>query len=352
MLDKRAFRAVLAQQRALSDRGGCSFSLVLFTLTSGRWSDSEGTAMIRAMRCRLRLTDYVGWFDKRHVGVILPLTDSEGARSFAEDAVSHLARPPGARYRAYVYPSDWSESFNSPEKFEGRTRPQPSAARDDAAVRPPSRTALSGASELEPLLPRAIPFWKHAMDVGFASALLVLTSPLFLILALYIELVSKGPVLFSQLRLGRGGKLFRILKFRTMRVGSRAEEHARHLSRLINSDQAMSKLDKRDARIIPGGRIIRRLCLDELPQLVNVLLRQMSLVGPRPCMPYEAVEYSHWHRERCDVLPGMTGLWQVSGKNLLAFEKMIRLDIAYARGQSLLVDLAILVRTPRAVLVG
>jgi lipopolysaccharide/colanic/teichoic acid biosynthesis glycosyltransferase len=131
-----------------------------------------------------------------------------------------------------------------------------------------------------------------------------------------------------------------------MHVNNDTSSHQAYLKKLINSDDPMEKLDNgRDPRIIPGGRIIRKACLDEFPQLINVLRGDMSLVGPRPCLPYEAEEFLRWHSHRFDVLPGLTGLWQVSGKNRLTFTQMIRLDISYCQNMSFWLDLKILLRT-------
>jgi lipopolysaccharide/colanic/teichoic acid biosynthesis glycosyltransferase len=131
-----------------------------------------------------------------------------------------------------------------------------------------------------------------------------------------------------------------------MRADNDSGCHEAHLKELIRSDRPMEKLDTgRDPRIIPGGRVLRKMCIDELPQLVNVLRGEMSLVGPRPCLPYEAEDYLRWHSHRFDVLPGLTGLWQVSGKNRLSFKQMIRLDIAYCQRMSPWLDLTIMLRT-------
>jgi lipopolysaccharide/colanic/teichoic acid biosynthesis glycosyltransferase len=157
-------------------------------------------------------------------------------------------------------------------------------------------------------------------------------------------------VLFRQTRIGYKGRPFTFLKFRTMHPDNDASSHRDHLKSLIRSDAPMLKLDSTDdPRIIPGARILRRACLDELPQLFNVLKGEMSLVGPRPCLPYEVEEYRRWHTHRFDVLPGLTGLWQVSGKNRLSFQQMIRLDIAYALSLNLLQDLKILLLTGPAI---
>jgi lipopolysaccharide/colanic/teichoic acid biosynthesis glycosyltransferase len=193
---------------------------------------------------------------------------------------------------------------------------------------------------------RRIPVWKRAMDLIGAVVALTLCAPVMLLVAAYIRIVSPGPVFFRQERVGYRGKLFTFLKFRTMKPGNDVSTHREHLRELIRNDTPMWKLDTvNDPRIIPGGNILRKLSLDELPQFINVLRGEMSLVGPRPCIPYEAEEYLRWHTRRFDVYPGLSGLWQVSGKNRLSFKEMIRLDIAYANNMSLLLDLAIILRT-------
>jgi lipopolysaccharide/colanic/teichoic acid biosynthesis glycosyltransferase len=188
------------------------------------------------------------------------------------------------------------------------------------------------------------------LDIAGSLLGLILSSPLFLMLTIYIKVVSPGPVFFKQKRVGYRASPFTFLKFRTMCANNDPSCHQAHLKELINTDQPMEKLDNgRDPRIIPGGRILRKACIDEFPQLVNVLKGEMSLVGPRPCLPYEAEEYLRWHSHRFDVLPGLTGLWQVSGKNKLTFKQMIRLDISYCQKLSLWLDLKILLLTLPAI---
>jgi lipopolysaccharide/colanic/teichoic acid biosynthesis glycosyltransferase len=204
---------------------------------------------------------------------------------------------------------------------------------------------------IEFLFVERVPTWKRVLDICGASVLLLLTAPLFLLLSLYIKIVSPGPVFFKQTRIGYKGLPFEFWKFRTMKRDNNQAFHGNHAHNFITSgDVPMEKLDAVDPRIIVGGRIIRKSCMDELPQLWNVLKGDMSLVGPRPCIPYEAKEYLRWHTHRFDVLPGLSGLWQVSGKNKLTFKQMVRLDIAYCYNVSLLNDLIILLLTPFAIL--
>jgi lipopolysaccharide/colanic/teichoic acid biosynthesis glycosyltransferase len=175
---------------------------------------------------------------------------------------------------------------------------------------------------------------------------MVLLSPLFAAMIVYIKCVSPGQAFFRQKRVGFQGQLFTFFKFRTMHENNDHTVHRDYVKELIRARIPMEKLDcGSDRRIIPGGKIFREACMDELPQLFNVLRGDMSLVGPRPCIPYEAAEYLRWHTRRFDILPGLTGLWQVSGKNRLSFEEMIRLDISYSERLSPGLDLKILLRT-------
>ncbi len=192
----------------------------------------------------------------------------------------------------------------------------------------------------------ALPFWKRTLDLVCLALSLPVTLPLVLCIAAYIKLTSRGPVIFRQERVGYRGRRFTCFKFRTMRVNTEVASHQRHLNQLIHSDAPMTKLDaKGDPRLIPGGALLRATGLDELPQLINVFQADMSLVGPRPCVPYEYEEFSDWDKQRFEAVPGLTGLWQVNGKNRTTFRQMIALDIQYARTKSLWLDLTIMFKT-------
>jgi lipopolysaccharide/colanic/teichoic acid biosynthesis glycosyltransferase len=192
----------------------------------------------------------------------------------------------------------------------------------------------------------------RALDLVLAVLLLIVFAPLMVLVAALVKLNSRGPVLFRQNRLGRGMSSFRVIKFRTMRTGVSSDIHQRYIAGLTNGGAApgggeLRKLTN-DPRVTSVGRVLRRLSIDELPQLFNVLAGQMSLVGPRPALAYELEYYSPDHFERFTVRPGLTGLWQVSGRSRLGFREMLDLDAEYARTATLLGDLRILVRTPRA----
>jgi exopolysaccharide biosynthesis polyprenyl glycosylphosphotransferase len=201
---------------------------------------------------------------------------------------------------------------------------------------------------------------KRASDILIAALALVLLSPLWLLVALLIKLDSRGPVLYKQERVGMDGRVFLFLKFRTMRAGADDREHREYQRRYIEGRPDTNMGDHArpvyklhgDPRVTRTGRWLRRASLDELPQLLNVLRGDMSVVGPRPPIPYEVEAYELWHRKRLDMKPGMTGLWQVSGRNRLSFEEMVRLDLFYIENWSLWLDLKIMLRTLPVVLRG
>jgi lipopolysaccharide/colanic/teichoic acid biosynthesis glycosyltransferase len=199
---------------------------------------------------------------------------------------------------------------------------------------------------------------KRTVDLVCASGLLLLFGPLMALIAIAIKLYSPGPVFYRQPRVGKHGVTFMMLKFRSMHVGNHSEFHRKHVERLIRENVRPEDLGapslkiKRDPRVTGLGRWLRALSLDELPQFINVLQGEMSLVGPRPPLPYEYELYQDWHKHRLSVLPGITGIWQVTARNQVAFDDMVRLDLAYIETMSLWLDLTILVRTPLAMLTG
>lgn len=205
------------------------------------------------------------------------------------------------------------------------------------------------ATEALPNVANSLPWWKRAMEIICILIALPVLLPVVAIISLLIKIKSPGPILFKQVRVGHRGKRFMLFKFRSMKLGASQAAHQLYLSRLIRSDLPMVKLDsQRDQRLIPCGRLLRASGLDELPQLINVLRGEMSLVGPRPCIEYEYEKFLPWQKERFNAVPGLTGLWQVSGKNRTTFDEMIRLDIRYAQNLSCWLDLKIMLKTPLA----
>lgn len=191
-----------------------------------------------------------------------------------------------------------------------------------------------------------LPVWKRGIDLICCLLALPFLAILTVVMTIVTKLVAPGPVFFCQERIGCGGRRFLIYKFRTMRVGADTNGHQAYFKELIGTNAPMVKLDSRgDARLIPGARLLRATGLDELPQVINVLRREMSVVGPRPCIPGEYEAYQPWQRERCEAMPGLTGLWQVSGKNRTTFDEMVRLDIRYGQTKSGWLDLKIILMT-------
>jgi lipopolysaccharide/colanic/teichoic acid biosynthesis glycosyltransferase len=203
---------------------------------------------------------------------------------------------------------------------------------------------------------------KRMMDVTGSLILLAMLSPVFFFIAAAIKLTSGGPVLFRQQRIGEHGTPFTFLKFRSMYVNNDSSEHKEYVRQLIAGQAAKHPANgnadgvfklTNDSRITRVGSFLRRTSLDELPQFVNVLRGEMSLVGPRPPVPYEVAAYATWHRRRLlEAKPGITGLWQVQGRSRVSFDEMVRLDLRYARQSSPWLDLKILWQTPKAVIAG
>jgi lipopolysaccharide/colanic/teichoic acid biosynthesis glycosyltransferase len=261
-----------------------------------------------------------------------------------------------------------SERSTGADSFE--TESKPPVRRDKPEIRPaevkfcfaitPAMRSWSfqtrtGSRQVDANLPgidtdgsAAIPFprWKRAIDLVACLLALPVLGLCTLIMALLTARFAPGPVFFRQERIGYLGRRFNIFKFRTMTVGADCAIHQDYCKNLIQTNAPMVKLDSRgDARLIPLAWVLRASGLDELPQIINVLRGEMTLVGPRPCIPAEFEHYAPWQRQRCNARPGLTGLWQVSGKNRTTFEQMICLDIKYARELSLCLDLKIIFST-------
>jgi lipopolysaccharide/colanic/teichoic acid biosynthesis glycosyltransferase len=199
---------------------------------------------------------------------------------------------------------------------------------------------------------------KRTIDILGSLTALIILSPVFVIIAILVKCTSKGPVFFCKKRLGQYGKEFSFYKFRTMKANNDPNIHREFVAKLITGaadakhNGGLFKL-KNDPRITPVGRFLRRSSLDELPQFFNVLLNDMSLVGPRPPLPYEYEKYSEWHKRRVlELKPGITGLWQVEARSLTTFDEMVRIDIRYANARNIWLDLKIMLQTPAAMLSG
>ena len=191
-----------------------------------------------------------------------------------------------------------------------------------------------------------VPHWKRIFDVACIVLTLAVWLPLMLLVMALVRFASPGPIFYRQERIGYRGRRFMIFKFRTMHLNVETDTHEDYVAQLIRNGRPMIKLDSAgDSRLIRGGRFLRASGLDELPQIFNVLRGQMSLVGPRPCLPKEFEGYEPWQRQRVNALPGLTGFWQVNGKNDTTFKEMVVLDLFYIRNMSLWLDLRIMFKT-------
>ena len=325
------FNNLVKQERYRSDRNNQKFSLVTFDVTNLQTSLINPAYFIDELFSRLRCSDEAGWLNERQIAVLLPETTTDGAQKLVHDFfINRLRADSVPQYNVYMYPSiNWND-----QNVDGE------------------QSVQSGEVHEKFVSDHRMPVWKRAIDIIGSSIGLLLLSPVLLMVAAVIKFVSPGSVFFRQQRVGKSGKVFTLYKFRTMHENNDTSLHSEYLKKLINGERdeekPMVKINN-DPRIIPFGNIIRSTCLDELPQLFNVLRGDMSLIGPRPPIPYEADEYLRWHTRRFDITPGLTGLWQVSGKNRTTFKEMIRLDIKYAAERSLWLDLKILFKTPLVV---
>lgn len=354
VLDEKSFQRMIAIERKRTERTKEPFLLML--LDSGNHPESEtneaalaamGTALLQASR----ETDVVGWYKGGSaIGVMftgLQISDKNTILStilnrvktiFKDELVFNQFTQVGLSF--HLFPDDWDHDDSG--------RPNNPALYPDLMI-PGQRR-------------RSLLVVKRCIDlVGSALALLVM-APLFLMIALAIKLTSRGPVFFRQERVGQYGKCFTMLKFRSMYVNNDSRVHKQFVTELINNqvdgcpvnlkEAGVYKL-RNDKRITRIGKLLRRSSLDELPQFLNVLSGEMSLVGPRPALRYELEAYQTWHRRRIlEAKPGITGLWQVIGRSRVKFDEMVRMDLRYAMQWSPWLDLKILVMTPLAVIRG
>jgi lipopolysaccharide/colanic/teichoic acid biosynthesis glycosyltransferase len=330
ILDGNQLRRLLARERARTDRTGRPFSLL--TLTP-RAPDGQGRShrrVLRILKRRLRITDEIGMLDADRLAVVLPETDARGAWKVLNDVLAAHPKPALPPFcEVYTYPSDWS-GLHGETSAEGW---EPDASRP--------------AQPMELLFLRRMPLWKRGLDVLGASVGLVVSFPVLAIAALAIRLTSPGPALFRQWRSGAGGRPFVMYKLRTMAMD--AESRKRELLLLNEQDGPAFKI-KQDPRVTPVGRFLRKTSIDELPQLWNVLKGDMSLVGPRPLPCDESAGCEPWQQRRLDVKPGLTCIWQVSGRSRVTFDEWVRMDLRYIRSRSLWFDCLLLLATVRAIL--
>jgi lipopolysaccharide/colanic/teichoic acid biosynthesis glycosyltransferase len=354
VLSEEAFRRTIAIERKRTERTNEPFLLMLIECVDRHKPGQITRALDKLLNALLpatRETDVIGWYRQHHAigvlftglacdckhscpGTILPrvvgvLRDELTFEQFSQISIS-----------LHFFPDEWNH--------------------DDPGT--PSNRVLypdlhEGAQEK-----RLAHSLKRTIDILGGALLLILSLPLLVVIAIAVKMTSKGPILFKQQRVGQYGRCFTFLKFRSMRDRNDQSAHRQYVTQLIagnaeriakkGSSDGVYKLAN-DPRITPIGRFLRKTSLDELPQFLNVLRGEMSLVGPRPPIPYEVAAYQTWHRRRVlQVKPGITGLWQVAGRSRVSFDEMVRLDLQYASFWSLGLDFKILMRTPAAVIKG
>jgi lipopolysaccharide/colanic/teichoic acid biosynthesis glycosyltransferase len=353
LLAEDAFLTMLSLERKRTARSQRRFVLMLLessTLLRGGNQVETFDKVLYALSRSTRETDIKGWYKEGCVlGVIFTEIGAAEGKSVASALLTKVTNALCStlgiehineiRLSFHVFPDYSSE--------EGSSGPTDSILYPDL-----EKTNRNKTSRL----------MKRAMDIGGSLLALILFSPVLVILAMAIKLSSPGPILFRQQRIGRHGKKFTFLKFRSMYFTEDHTIHKEYVKRLISglngstrSEGSHTEVYKltNDPRVTRLGRILRRTSLDEVPQFLNVLAGQMSLVGPRPPLPYEVENYDLWHTYRLmEVKPGITGLWQVEGRSRVAFDDMVRLDLKYASTWSLWLDLKILLKTPAAVVFG
>jgi lipopolysaccharide/colanic/teichoic acid biosynthesis glycosyltransferase len=351
LLSEVWFTRIVSLERKRTERSRKSFLLVLLDIEgvgeSNGGYDRLTHDVLTVLTSATRETDLTGWYrNDSVVGVIFTeLGENQQIERSIDSIVTRIISGLEGRLgpekaglidvSSHLYPDEWTS-----KKPGGKANPE---LYPDLQRRQKSRWLHSAT--------------KRLIDIAGSTLALAALFPVFLAIAVAIRLTSKGPVLFQQERVGQFGERFTFLKFRSMFVANKSDIHEAYIKKLIAGDKNVSKNGifkiQNDPRVTTVGRFLRKTSLDELPQFWNVLMGNMSLVGPRPPLPYEVEVYDIWHRRRLlDAKPGITGLWQVNGRSRTSFDDMVRLDLQYAQSSSLWLDLKILLKTPSAVLAG
>lgn len=335
VLSRDHFLTQFHREKRRADRSRAPLSLVVMRFAAhGGFDTDDHRDIMTDLSLSTRETDVIGCLGDGVVAFLLPYSEAEAAEAFSRMIVNRANTP-----AATVQFATYSDSRFDTLLVDSLTH------NGIIQVSAPSspRTKFSSLGV------------KRAIDIIGSTTLLILASPVMLVTAIAVKLTSPGPVIFRQMRIGRAGRPFPFYKFRSMRCDNDDTIHREYVKNLIqgrhdqiNEGDAVKPVYKlrSDTRITAVGRIIRRTSIDELPQLFNVLKGEMSLVGPRPPIPYEIENYQSWHMRRLqEVRPGITGLWQVEGRSKTTFDDMVRLDLRYIRNWSLWLDIKILFKT-------
>ena len=344
--DESSFKRQLLLERRRAERSGTRFALMLVDMEELGSKVSSGAMdeIGRTIASTMRETDVTGWYKTGAVLGVILTTLNGACRQTLESVVvertkSALARNSAAAGSEHI----WISCHFFPDD-EGSARNKIDETSSSPVGEPKQGLRMNRSTV------------KRVVDISGSIVALIVFSPVFLSIAILIKATSQGPVFFKQRRIGHAGTEFTFLKFRSMYANNDPAIHQEYVRKLITRE--LKEADgtykiKNDPRVTSIGRFLRKSSLDELPQFINVLRGDMSLVGPRPPIPYEFESYSHWHRRRIlEARPGITGPWQVSGRSRTTFDEMVRMDLRYIREQSLWLDVKILFKTPLAVLRG
>jgi lipopolysaccharide/colanic/teichoic acid biosynthesis glycosyltransferase len=327
---REEFALILEIERHRADRSDSVFTLLAFAPENPGVSEATYERLSEILGRRLRTTDFTGWLDDHRIAATLPGTPPAGAWRLAEDVCHQFPETvPAPVCTILTYPTEGA---------------QKELRRDSA--RPP-RPKQWSVQPMETLFIVKVPILKRALDILAAGAGILVLTPLLVVVALAVKLTSKGPIFYSQLRSGQGGKPFRIYKFRSMVVD--ADDRKKDLMAINEQDGPAFKV-KNDPRVTKIGRFLRKTSIDELPQLWNVLKGEMTLVGPRAMYCPEMDACNRWQRRRLDVRQGITCIWQVRGRSSVTFDEWMRMDMQYIGKRSLWRDIKLLLQTIPAVL--
>jgi len=350
MMDELSFKRMLTLERKRADRSRRSFALVTLNVTSLQKDNRLDPVLVdmafSALSSCLRETDVIGWHTRDSIlGVLLTEFGDYNVK-----AVSSRVRDKICRELESVFDLDTFRKM----KLE-------------LHIYPASNAELASESFNQIFYPEVLSsdihyktseILKRGLDITFSIMLLPLLAPLMAFLAALVKLTSPGPAFYKQTRQGRLNKEFQLYKFRSMYANASTDVHEAYIDSFIKGspekldDNGVYKITS-DSRVTPVGRVLRKLSLDELPQFINVLKGDISLVGPRPPLPYEVEKYDIWHKARVlETKPGLTGLWQVEKRNQTTFDDMVRMDIRYARGWSIWKDIKLILKTPLAMFKG
>ncbi len=341
------FVQMIRLERRRSERSGKPFALMLLD-SEGFLKEAGGKQfgdIAAAIAACTRETDVIGWYEE---GVTMGLILTEIGQA-DHPTVTAITQKISAAVQAALSAEEFRHLAIVVRVFPHR--PMKECDDDGQSTLYPDLSALHAPKRYGRVL-------KRAMDILGSLMALIALLPVLLVIALLVKLTSDGPIFFCQKRLGQYGRTFRFPKFRSMYVDNDPRIHQEYVAKLITGGGDVRQANGTyklmdDPRITRLGRFLRRTSLDELPQFVSVLVGDMSLVGPRPPLPYEYDRYLPWHRRRVlEIKPGLTGLWQIEGRSRTTFDEMVRMDLRYARMWSLRLDCKILLQTPRAMFSG